>query len=213
MNRKGKIWNYDKMLFSLIVKESNSYSEILKKLGLKPIGNNRYNLKERIELENININHLINNRGFGWSSGKSLISKEEALKYFINKSQIDRGSIKKYILRFNLITYECKNCGVKDTWNGKKIILDLDHINGNRHDNRILNLRFLCPNCHSQEKTSNRNLKNKTFDVEDVKLYIIESKSKRELLYKMKVADTGTNYKKLNLIIKNYNLSFPVVRA
>ena len=44
-------------------------------------------------------------------------------------------------------------CGNNGTWNGKKLVLQLDHINGNNKDQRLMNLRFLCPNCHAQTDT------------------------------------------------------------
>lgn len=70
-----------------------------------------------------------------------------------------RASVRKRILNEKLLDYECKECGIKE-WNKKKISLELDHINGNRHDHRLENLRWLCPNCHSQTKTfRGKNLK------------------------------------------------------
>lgn len=49
--------------------------------------------------------------------------------------------------------YECESCGLKDTWNNKKISLQLEHKNGIPNDNTLENLCFLCPNCHSQTDT------------------------------------------------------------
>jgi hypothetical protein len=51
--------------------------------------------------------------------------------------------------------YHCEgpDCLVKDTWNGKPIVLHFDHINGDRRDHRPENVRWLCPNCHSQTET------------------------------------------------------------
>ena len=63
-----------------------------------------------------------------------------------------RASVRKKIINDNLIPYECNECGIKD-WKGKKLSLHLDHINGCNSDNRIENLRFLCPNCHSLTET------------------------------------------------------------
>ena len=63
-----------------------------------------------------------------------------------------RASIRRVILKENLIEYKCSECNVK-TWNGKILSLHLDHINGINSDNRLENLRFLCPNCHSQTET------------------------------------------------------------
>ena len=49
--------------------------------------------------------------------------------------------------------YLCVKCGNECEWMGEKIVLELDHINGNNDDNRLENLRILCPNCHSQTPT------------------------------------------------------------
>ena len=48
---------------------------------------------------------------------------------------------------------ECEHCGVTDIWEGKSLVLQLDHINGINNDHRLENLRILCPNCHSQTDT------------------------------------------------------------
>lgn len=63
-----------------------------------------------------------------------------------------RCVIRKRILEENLLEYKCAKCGIYE-WNGLPLSLELDHINGINSDNRIENLRFLCPNCHSQTKT------------------------------------------------------------
>lgn len=56
---------------------------------------------------------------------------------------------KSRLIKANLIEYKCSCCGITE-WNGKPLTLQLHHINGNNRDNRLENLTFLCPNCHSQ---------------------------------------------------------------
>ena len=58
------------------------------------------------------------------------------------------------------LEYICAICGNNGFWNNQPLTLTLDHINGKHLDHRIENLRFLCPNCHSQTETFSG--KNKT---------------------------------------------------
>jgi len=69
---------------------------------------------------------------------------------FVENSTYARHNIKRRLIKQKMIEYVCQDCGIDRNWNGKKLSLQLDHINGVNNDNRIENLRFLCPNCHSQ---------------------------------------------------------------
>lgn len=68
-------------------------------------------------------------------------------------SRIGNYTAKRILVELNICKNECADCGLSDIWNNKKLVLQLDHINGKNTDYRIENLRLLCPNCHSQ--TSN----------------------------------------------------------
>lgn len=66
-----------------------------------------------------------------------------------------RSSItKNYILKNNLLPKICSECGCPPEWNNKPLTLELDHIDGNPLNDTFENLRFLCPNCHTQQETS-----------------------------------------------------------
>ena len=71
---------------------------------------------------------------------------------YCKDSTYDKTTLRKRIIKEGTITYECQVCGISE-WRGKEISLQLDHINGTNSDNRIENLRFLCPNCHTQTST------------------------------------------------------------
>ena len=61
-------------------------------------------------------------------------------------------SLKSRLIKEGIMEYACKICGIYE-WNGKRLTLQLDHINGINDDNSITNIRLLCPNCHSQTST------------------------------------------------------------
>ena len=63
-----------------------------------------------------------------------------------------RYHLKNRLLRVGVLKRECAICGITE-WQGKPLAFDLDHINGINNDNRLENLRILCPNCHSQTET------------------------------------------------------------
>jgi len=69
---------------------------------------------------------------------------------FVENSTYARHNIKRRLIKQKMIEYVCQDCGIDGNWNGKKLSLQLDHTNGVNNDNRVENLRFLCPNCHSQ---------------------------------------------------------------
>ena len=75
------------------------------------------------------------------------------LNILVINSTYSRTNLKPRLISENILEYKCIECGNTGEWNGKPITLQLDHVNGVYNDNRVENLRFLCPNCHSQTDT------------------------------------------------------------
>lgn len=150
LSTKG--WHaFDKDELIKVVAESKSHNEILSKFRRNNSSNSYRSLKRALNRYGINTSHLISS-----SEALKLRYREKYIpneELFIENSKTSRGTIKKRIIDENLIEYKCIKCGQDENWNGKKITLILDHINGINNDNRIENLRFVCPNCNSQLST------------------------------------------------------------
>lgn len=139
-----------------ILDKSSTFVEVLSTLGYEKYNGNHRTLKKRLasetfNMEKFNANYLI------WkkmdTKKNSTKSQVPLIEHLVENSLCDRGSVKRRILEEKLIEYKCKKCGITDTWKNEPISLQLEHINGVNNDNRLENLCFLCPNCHSQTRT------------------------------------------------------------
>lgn len=161
------IYKISKEDFRKIVQESFTFTEILKKCNLDNKGSNINTVKRRASKENINFSHIKTGRSHNKDRvfPKERISLVEAKsKYFIKNKGNRRATIKTLILRYDIISHQCKECKCSSLWNSKPLSLQLHHLNGDNDDNRIENLIFLCPNCHSQtENYAGKSTKKKFF--------------------------------------------------
>lgn len=128
-----------------IAKEHKSITGILNKLGVK-IHNYYFSmLKERLKQDNIE--YIRGHKPHAYHKHRTL---DEILT---KNSNFCRSNIKRRLLKEGVIKNKCGICKQADIWKGKKLIMVLDHINGINNDNRLENLRMLCPNCNSQQET------------------------------------------------------------
>ena len=94
-------------------------------------------------------------RGKAWNKGMTGIGKPiySLKEILIKESSYQSYKLKNRLFKDKIKLPRCELCGwAKSTTNGR-LPLELDHINGNRRDNRLENLRILCPNCHSLQST------------------------------------------------------------
>ncbi len=136
----------------LAVSNGRSIRQVLFSLNLKPAGGNYFQIAKYLKEFNIDTSHF---KGRGWNKGlKGLghpkISIEEIL---VLDSSFQSFKLKKRLFAANLKKESCEECGWAKRSEDGRIPLELDHINGNSRDNRLENLRVLCPNCHSLKPT------------------------------------------------------------
>ena len=146
--KRSIIWKLPDSDFIKLVKNSHGIGGVLKYFGFDNIGRNHHIVKERISELNIDTSHF--NPFIRNKDKKHLIPIEEMLVENYNRSV---SHLRNRIMKIGFLGHICNICGIGNYWNNKILVLQLDHINGIRTDNRIENLRVLCPNCHTQTDT------------------------------------------------------------
>ena len=174
---ENKIYKLSDEQFVELLKKSSTISEVLFKLGYTVKGNSWGYSQVKRRMDDLNLDYSI-------FKGKSAVmktnklnnvKKEDILKENCNHQRI---VLRRYVIKNNLIPYKCAICGCTE-WQGKTLSLELDHINGINNDNRLENLRFLCPNCHSQTSTygsRNQQLNSSEYDIPDDLRKMVEEK-------------------------------------
>lgn len=133
------------------ITNAKNKAEVLRLLGLKPAGGNYAQLNKYIKEYKLDIAHFV---GQAWAKGKTFKNRRK-LKYdiFVENSQYtNTNSLRLKLLKYGLKEAKCSSC-LGTEWLGEPIPLELDHINGVRTDNKLENLRILCPNCHARTST------------------------------------------------------------
>lgn len=139
----NKLDNFSNEELQNIVNSSTSFTEIARKVG--------YHTKSGAIISLIK--RELNSRNIEVNLQKRIITKRNKENIFILNSTADQKTLRKWYYDGNYTEYKCSICGLEPFWNGKELILTLDHINGNNKDDRFENLRWICPNCDRQLPT------------------------------------------------------------
>jgi len=136
------------------VRECVSMSEVIRKLGLKSsCSGNFQHIRSHIQRLDLDTSHFLhfvsplNHTPFAEIPLKDVISNARPYRSTVR--------LKRKLIKAGLLDERCCECGITE-WREKPISLHIDHIDGNRQNNRLENLRLLCPNCHSQTPTYSR---------------------------------------------------------
>lgn len=135
--------------FVAAVKRNITISGVLRDLGISDHGGNYREFHRHVARLGVPTDHM---KGRGHGQSRAAIPLEDIL---VRNSSYGGGSsaLRRRLLRAGLLEETCAECGGGTHWHGKTLQLQLDHINGDPRDNRLENLRLLCPNCHSQTLT------------------------------------------------------------
>lgn len=140
------IMQYSQEELQQIIALSKSYKDLAKKLGYNSFSGD---LKKFLEKKC---------NGFNTSHFEAVFTertKRTEENVFCEDSTADQKTLRKWYKEKKYTDYKCSICGQQPFWNGKDLTLILDHINGHNKDNRLENLRWVCPNCNQQLDTTN----------------------------------------------------------
>lgn len=204
---ENKIYKLSDEQFVELLKNSSTISEVLFKLGYSVKGNSWGFAKIRQRMSDLNLDGSI-------FKGKSPITKYGSL-HKVNASDIlkpnckhARSVLRRHVINNNLIPYRCAICGCVE-WQGRTLSLELDHINGINNDNRIENLRFLCPNCHSQTTTygsRNQQRNDSEYEISDDLRNLIETEYRKRNNVKQVSAALGIRRCVVNKVVSESGL-------
>lgn len=134
------------------VANSQSIAGVMRLLGIKPAGGSHFWISKRIRDAGLDTSHFLGQAHFRGQPKQRRVASEVLVVRPSGSTRVKRELLKRAMTE-NGVPYECACCGLAPQWQGQTLTLAVDHINGDWLDNRLANLRFLCPNCHSQTST------------------------------------------------------------
>ena len=133
------------------VASARSTATVLRALGLRPCGGNYESIRAAIARMALDTTHFTR---AGWRRGSSnpVVPRRALHELPVLGRLTNSRRLKNRLVESGVLLHACSECGITQ-WRGSALVLELHHVNGDRTDNRVENLRILCPNCHSQTST------------------------------------------------------------
>lgn len=147
--REGAKWTRE--ILEPVVAVSMSVNEVLRRLGLEVVGGHHTNISRRIKAYGIDTSHftpVVRTERQRYNQRRRTAEEILTEDTSTHARRIPSRRLKRAIGELG-VEEHCALCGIEGVWLGEPLPLEVDHVDGNWRNNRIENLRLLCPNCHS----------------------------------------------------------------
>ncbi|CAM5531735.1 HNH endonuclease signature motif containing protein [Streptomyces abikoensis] len=142
--REGARWT--KEILESAVAASTNMHEVLRRLGLEAVGGHHTNISRRVRMYGISTSHFETRSRKG--KRKRTLAEVLTEQDPAHARRENSGLLRRAMLKLG-VAERCAMCGMEALWQGYPLPLEVDHIDGDWRNNRIENLRLVCPNCHS----------------------------------------------------------------
>jgi 5-methylcytosine-specific restriction endonuclease McrA len=149
MSAQRRRWTVKQL--AAAIAEERSLAGVLRRLGLRPAGGNYENVGRVITENRLCTSHFTG-RGHLRGRHNPHAPKTPLEQVLVSGSIFQSNQLRKRLVAESVLPAKCSIC-LRTDWIGSPIPLELDHVDGDRHNNRIENLRLLCPNCHALTPT------------------------------------------------------------